>query len=332
MADVTVFLPGPTGPIKLLAHDNGDGTYSLATYGGGGSGGSISGPLDRRADAQAVSVALSTEDVALLTALLTQSDFDTKVGALTEAAPASDTASSGLNGRLQRIAQNITTLIGSLLTVVGNVAHDGVDSGNPVKVGGKANSSAPSAVSAGDRVDQWLTLNGATVVAPVSATSFTDGTTTVRLFNENAGSNVLAGVVGGLFNNTNFDRPRNTNALTLLASAARTTNTNSADQVNYNWKGLLLTVDVSSAGTGSITPTIQTKDSISGNYKTIWTAAAALVANGTAVYAFYPGSPALGSLTFTELVAAFVGRTWRLGVTHNNANSITYSASADALL
>jgi hypothetical protein len=34
-----------------------------------------------------------------------------KLGALTETAPASDTASSGLNGRLQRIAQRITSLI-----------------------------------------------------------------------------------------------------------------------------------------------------------------------------------------------------------------------------
>ena len=35
-------------------------------------------------------------------------------GALTETAPANDTASSGLNGRLQRIAQNITSLIAAL--------------------------------------------------------------------------------------------------------------------------------------------------------------------------------------------------------------------------
>lgn len=42
---------------------------------------------------------------------LSESDFDTKVGSLTEAAPATDTASSGLNGRLQRIAQRLTSLI-----------------------------------------------------------------------------------------------------------------------------------------------------------------------------------------------------------------------------
>lgn len=40
-------------------------------------------------------------------------------GALTETAPASDTASSGLNGRLQRIAQRITSLIALLPTALG---------------------------------------------------------------------------------------------------------------------------------------------------------------------------------------------------------------------
>ena len=40
-------------------------------------------------------------------------------GAVTETAPASDTASSGLNGRLQRIAQRLTSLIGLLPTALG---------------------------------------------------------------------------------------------------------------------------------------------------------------------------------------------------------------------
>lgn len=48
---------------------------------------------------------------ATLAGVLTITDFDTKVGSLTETAPATDTASSGLNGRLQRIAQRITALI-----------------------------------------------------------------------------------------------------------------------------------------------------------------------------------------------------------------------------
>lgn len=40
-------------------------------------------------------------------------------GALTETAPASDTASSGLNGRLQRIAQRISSLIALIPTALG---------------------------------------------------------------------------------------------------------------------------------------------------------------------------------------------------------------------
>jgi len=42
----------------------------------------------------------------------------------------------------------------------GNVAHDAADSGNPIKIGGKASSSAPTAVTAADRVDAYFDLNG----------------------------------------------------------------------------------------------------------------------------------------------------------------------------
>jgi hypothetical protein len=42
-----------------------------------------------------------------------------KLGPVTETAPTTDTASSGLNGRLQRIAQRLTTLIGSTIAVSG---------------------------------------------------------------------------------------------------------------------------------------------------------------------------------------------------------------------
>ena len=55
------------------------------------------------------------------------------LGSLTETAPASDTASSGLNGRLQRIAQRITSLIALL----------------PASLGAKAASASLSVVPAG---------------------------------------------------------------------------------------------------------------------------------------------------------------------------------------
>lgn len=49
----------------------------------------------------------------------------TYLGVLTETAPATDTASSGLNGRLQRIAQRLTSLIALLPSSIGQKASAG---------------------------------------------------------------------------------------------------------------------------------------------------------------------------------------------------------------
>lgn len=66
-------------------------------------------------------VVLSTEDKTALDALATQATaaaLNVLAGAVNETAPASDTASSGLNGRLQRIAQRITSLIALVPTAL----------------------------------------------------------------------------------------------------------------------------------------------------------------------------------------------------------------------
>lgn len=62
--------------------------------------------LGSKAAASSFAVTASTEDIA-------------RVGIVTETAPATDTASSGLNGRLQRIAQRLTSLIALLPTALG---------------------------------------------------------------------------------------------------------------------------------------------------------------------------------------------------------------------
>lgn len=59
--------------------------------------------------------------IAVATSTL-QSAQNTLIGAVTETAPASDTASSGLNGRLQRIAQRITSLIALVPASLGQKA------------------------------------------------------------------------------------------------------------------------------------------------------------------------------------------------------------------
>jgi hypothetical protein len=54
--------------------------------------------------------------------LAEQQTQTTAIGSLTETAPATDTASSGLNGRLQRIAQRLTSLIDLFPTSIGTKA------------------------------------------------------------------------------------------------------------------------------------------------------------------------------------------------------------------
>ncbi len=72
------------------------------------------------------------------------------------------------------------------LDVQGGVAHDAADSGDPVKIGGKAATATPAVVSAGDRVNGWFDLRGRLVVAPghptpgqVAITATASGLTTI---------------------------------------------------------------------------------------------------------------------------------------------------------
>jgi hypothetical protein len=57
--------------------------------------------------------------------LAEQQTQTTRIGDVTETAPATDTASSGLNGRLQRIAQRLTSLIGLFPSSIGQKAMTG---------------------------------------------------------------------------------------------------------------------------------------------------------------------------------------------------------------
>jgi hypothetical protein len=75
----------------------------------------VSGPLtDAQLRATSVPVTANAGtnlNTSLLSLETTQVTVSTRIGDLTETAPGTDTASSGLNGRLQRIAQRITSLL-----------------------------------------------------------------------------------------------------------------------------------------------------------------------------------------------------------------------------
>lgn len=268
---------GPARPVYITNAASDPGQVS----GGGGGASTISGPLGRAADAASVSTALSTEDVVLLTALLTTAAFQARVPVL--AVDSTDKLRTSVYGK-------------------GTLAGD-----------------TPLLVDTNGRV---------TIVTRATMTVDSNSGPAGFASEASASARPLA-VVPMVWNGGSADSQRGVLALTLLASAARAVTTNSSDQINYNWRGAILVVNVSAIGTGSITPSIQAKDSISGNYKTIWTAATPLTTNDTFVYALYPNAVAAG---FTEAAAIMLTRTWRLAMVANNANSATYSASADMQL
>lgn len=95
---------------------------------------------------------------------------NTELGAVNETAASSDTASSGLNGRLQRIAQRLTTIIAGIPLLAGE-AHIGT-------IGSHTMLAAPSA-SITRPADTTPYASGDLVANNTSAGSVTVGTFTV---------------------------------------------------------------------------------------------------------------------------------------------------------
>lgn len=131
-----------------------------------------------------------------------------------------------------------------------------------------------------------------------------------------------------LYNESNWDRQRNnTDNIAIFASAAHTTTQTSADQTNYNARGVVVVLDMTVVGTGSVTLEIDGKDPVSGKYYAILTGAT-VTSNSTNVYTVYPSN----TVTANVSASTVLPRTWRVKVTANNANSATYSVGAMLVL
>ncbi len=82
---------------------------------------------------------------------------------------------------------------GAGLSVGGNVAHDAVDTGNPIKIGGRAQSGTPTSVGNNDRVDGWFNLKGGLAIFPVGS----DGTVLNQIIpNADKTASVMEGYPG----------------------------------------------------------------------------------------------------------------------------------------
>lgn len=175
--------------------------------------------------------------------------------------------------------------------------------------------------------------NNATIKAASTAAAFTDPALTVDI-RPGAIFPVAASAGDGSANPTNtsirdfahhfngasWDRTRGNVEVTLLASGARTTTQTSADIVCYNHKTLIVVLDMTVVGTGSVTVTINGKDSASGKYRLLLSGTA-ITSNSTNTYKIGPNLAASAN----AIAQDYLPRIIQIVVTANNANSATYS-------
>jgi hypothetical protein len=76
MADLTIRVPGPSGPVNLLAHDNGDSTYSLVAYSGAATASSATATVTSVADAATSATLLAANAARLGATIFNDSTVD----------------------------------------------------------------------------------------------------------------------------------------------------------------------------------------------------------------------------------------------------------------
>jgi hypothetical protein len=117
-----------------------------------------------------------------------------------------------------------------------------------------------------------------------------------------------------LYNGSTFDRQRGNIEGDLLISAARTASTSSSTQTNYNHRGAIFNLDVTSAGTGTL-------------QLIVWTTGFSIVSFATTTadtnYIVYPGVIDADFDGVAKSVA--LPRTWFAQVVKSDASSWTYS-------
>src|SRR5262245_12342957 len=99
-----------------------------------------------------------------------------------------------------------------------------------------------------------------------------------------------------------------------------------ADIQSPGARGVRLVVNMTAAGTGSITVAIQGKDKQSGQYYAILTGAA-ITTNSVNIYTVFPGATAAANVTAND----FIPEIWRWVATAGNANPATYSVGFSTL-
>jgi hypothetical protein len=146
-----------------------------------------------------------------------------------------------------------------------------------------------------------------------------------RAVNGLGDNNTLGGAVavgGFLHNGTNWDKQRgNLDTITLINAANVSATQTSADQTNFNGRGVKVWLNITTFG-AALTLAIQYKDPVSGQYITALSSVA-ISANTFTQYTIYPGITGAANVSLSDVLP----RTWRTQVTGPSGSTFTVGAS-----
>ena len=146
------------------------------------------------------------------------------------------------------------------------------------------------------------------------------------------------GSVPMLYNGATVDLSRGNTEGTLLASAARTASTGSGTQTNHNARGVIVSLNVTAAGTSTLQMQLRFVDPIAGATGNGIAASATISTTGTYTAYCYPGAAGIGSAIGTIgtmiklLLGVPLGRSWSCSVISGDGSSWTYSLAFSYVL
>lgn len=139
----------------------------------------------------------------------------------------------------------------------------------------------------------------------------------------------LLGLIFALTPLSQISAQGNQQLIEVMGSQQYTATTLSNDQqTGLNVEGAYFVLNVTGAlTTPLITPSIQLKDPVSGNYSNIMVASTGVSTIGTYTYLLYPAT-GTAAFSVTQVANYPLPNSWRVVVTHLDTDPITYSIGA----
>lgn len=132
-----------------------------------------------------------------------------------------------------------------------------------------------------------------------------------------------------LYDGATWQRQRGIITTNLLPMGSRTSTQTLPDRRNWNFRGVVVLLDINTIGLGSLSVQIQGKSDTTGNYFNLLQSNAQ-TSNGLKVFAIVPAAfTAIAGTPTHQITEGYNGllltQTYRVIIVHNNANAVTYS-------